>query len=214
MAQEVALRPAGTLSRGDFVDETIISPDQYLRNLQTIFSSVEVTDAEGEAVSLDQAAREVHSLLTLRKNNGHKVMVIGNGGSAAIAAHMQNDLSSAADIRALSFQDIPLLTAATNDFGYELAYERFVLHWADDNDLLFAISSSGESENILRAVQAARKNGCLVVTLSGFKENNRLRRRGDINFYVPVADYGYVETLHAVLAHYFTDMVKSATNGV
>ncbi|MBI5558934.1 MAG: SIS domain-containing protein [Deltaproteobacteria bacterium] len=160
-------------------------------------------------MTMDSAARNVHAFLDLRKSSGHKVMAIGNGGSAAIAAHMQNDLSNAAAIRALSFQDIPTLTAMTNDFGQEEAYARFVQHWADAADLLVAISSSGASENILRAVQAARKIGCSVITFSGFAPTNQLRQKGDINFYVPASDYGFVETLHAVLAHYFTDLIKT-----
>ena len=76
------------------------------------------------------------------------------------------------------------------------------------DDLLIAISSSGQSENILRCVRAAQKAGARIVTLSGFAANNPLRALGDVNFYIPSNSYGHVELAHAALSQFLTDALK------
>jgi D-sedoheptulose 7-phosphate isomerase len=134
-----------------------------------------------------------------------KVMVIGNGGSAAIASHMQNDVCKAVGVRSLVFNEQPLLTALANDDGYEAIFETPVRLWAEPGDVLVAISSSGRSENILRAVQAATERCCEVVTFSGFDENNPLRSMGSVNFHVASAVYGLVENVHGAITHFMTD---------
>jgi len=134
-----------------------------------------------------------------------KVMLIGNGGSAAIVSHMHNDLCMSVGVRAVVFHELPLLTALTNDHGYECVFARPLELWADPGDVLFAFSSGGRSTNILGAVRAALARDCQVITLSGFKPDNPLRGMGLLNFYVPSQSYGYVETAHSALAHFLTD---------
>jgi len=186
---------------------------QYCEQLCTLLSKTVVTNAYGTVLSVDEGAEAVVGILVAAREYGRKVMVVGNGGSAAIAAHLQNDLCKAVGVRALCFADTSLLTALANDHGYETAYERSVRQWAEDGDVLIAISSSGNSENILLAVQAAVESGCTVVTLSGFAEDNRLRGLGSINFHVPASHYGLVESAHGVLAHFFTDMAQARRQG-
>jgi D-sedoheptulose 7-phosphate isomerase len=140
--------------------------------------------------------------------NAHKVIIIGNGGSAAIASHMQNDLVKACGIRAMCFYDTPLLTAMSNDHGYNDAYYRQIDLWGDSGDVLVAISSSGQSQSILWPVARSKVLGVKVITLSGFKEDNPLCTKGDVNFYIPSCDYGYVEMTHSIITHYITDRLK------
>ncbi|MBI4169128.1 MAG: SIS domain-containing protein [Acidobacteria bacterium] len=167
-------------------------------------------DGQGTLLPLDEGAkRAVDLILAVRAASG-KVMLIGNGGSAAIASHMQNDLCKAADVRALVFNEPTLLTALSNDDGYGSVFERPVELWATPGDLLLAISSSGRSENILRAVRKAAAAGCEVITLSGFGADNALRGMGTINFYVPSRVYGYVEVIHSALAHFLADCAMTA----
>ena len=123
---------------------------------------------------------------------------------------MQNDLCKAVGVRAMVFNEPPLLTALSNDHGYGCVFERPVELWATTDDVLLAISSSGQSENILRAVQADEARGCHVITLSGFRADNPLRQMGDVNFYVPSHVYGYVEVAHMALAHFLTNRAMSA----
>jgi len=182
---------------------------QYCEQLCSLLGRTVVTNAYGTEISMDEGAEAVVALLVTARRHGRKVMVVGNGGSAAIAAHLQNDLCKAVGVRALCFGETSLMTALANDHGYETAYELAVRQWAEDGDVLIAISSSGNSENILRAVQAAVESGCTVVTLSGFGADNRLRSLGAVNFHVPVAHYGLAESAHAVLTHFFTDIAQA-----
>ena len=178
---------------------------EYFSALSDLLRSVEVTDPDGVTLPLDEGARKaVNLILSVRAGSG-KVMLIGNGGSAAIASHMHNDLCKAAHVRALVFNEPPLLTALSNDDGYGSVFERPVELWAMPGDLLLAISSSGRSENILRAVRKSAERRCEVITLSGFDADNPLRRMGAINFYVPCRVYGHVEVIHSALAHFLTD---------
>lgn len=179
--------------------------NDFWKNLTEYFQQTVVTNSFGRLMPLDEGAQAVVKTILSAYVHGFKIMVIGNGGSAAIAEHMHNDLSKSVGVQALVFADISLMTALSNDDGYETVYEQPVKMWASDGDILFAISSSGSSENILRAVQAAKQCGCKIVTLSGFKRSNPLRKIGDLNFFVPIEDYGIVESVHGVLTHYFTD---------
>jgi len=101
-------------------------------------------------------------------------------------------------------------TCMANDFGYEYVYEKGIEMFADQGDILIAISSSGNSENIIRATNKAKEKGCKTITLSGFKEDNKLRELGDINIYIPKEHYGYVELCHQIILHMITDTIGEA----
>jgi D-sedoheptulose 7-phosphate isomerase len=180
----------------------------YLRDLTRLFDSVEIRNAAGEILPAEEGAKAALDLIRSTKTSGCKAMVIGNGGSAAIASHLQNDLCKSVGLQTLVFTEQPLLTALANDDGYQSAYQSLVKLWAGAGDLLIAISSSGRSENILRSVRSARETGCRIITLSAFAPDNPLRQTGDVNFYVPSTEYGPVEFVHAALAQYLTDMLK------
>ena len=180
----------------------------YLGELTELFKTVEIRGADGKAFKLDDGARAALDLICSTKANRGLVMVIGNGGSAAIASHLQNDLCKSVGVRSVVFTETPLLTALANDDGYEGAYESLARLWAKQGDLLVAISSSGRSKNILRSARAARKAGCRIITLSGFAPDNPLRQMGDVNFFVPSPRDGPVEIVHAALAQFLTDALK------
>lgn len=177
----------------------------YFKHLSDILLSMQVTDGQGVVLPLDEGVDKTLAIILLTRANSGKAMVIGNGGSAAIASHMQSDLCKSVGLRAMVFNQAPLLTAISNDHGYGCVFERVLELWADTGDLVVAISSSGQSENILRAVKTAVTRGCQVITLSGFSTDNQLRRLGDMNFYVCSSQYGYVESAHSVLTHLLTD---------
>lgn len=141
---------------------------------------------------------------------GGKVIYIGNGGSASIASHMAADLWKNGGVRTLCFSDPSLLTCLANDLGYENVYAAPVADYAQRGDVLVAISSSGRSPNILKAARAGLRRGCALVTLTGFKPDNPLRRLGKINFYVPSSNYGVVETAHSAFCHAVVDHVIAA----
>jgi D-sedoheptulose 7-phosphate isomerase len=125
-----------------------------------------------------------------------KIILVGNGGSAAIASHLSIDFTKAANIRSINFNESSLLTCFANDYGYENWVSNALDFYADKNDVLILISSSGQSKNIINAAIKAKKIGLSVVTLSGFLENNLLREKGDVNLWVDSSDYNVVETIH------------------
>lgn len=175
----------------------------YFQSLVEVSRAIEITDGVGVALSVEEGARRAVDVVA---NVGSgKVMLIGNGGSSAIASHVHNDLCKSVGVRAMVFTETPLLTATSNDESYSVAFERGVALWADPADVLVAISSSGNSQNIIRAVRAATERRCRTITLSGFNPANRLRGMGEVNFYVPSDVYGYVESTHMALAHFLTD---------
>jgi len=181
------------------------SVTDYFQKLSELLLGLQVTDGDGTVLSLNEATDKAVDMILRVKQASRKVMLIGNGGSAAIASHMQNDLCKAVGVRAIVFNEPSLLTAFSNDYGYECVFEQPVKLWADTGDVLLAISSSGRSENIIRGVRASLAQGCQVITLSGFNADNPLRHMGHLNFYVSSQVYGYVELVHSVLTHFLTD---------
>jgi D-sedoheptulose 7-phosphate isomerase len=141
----------------------------------------------------------------------NRIYFIGNGASASIASHMAADWLKNAKIAAQCFNDGALTTCLSNDLGYENVFAVPIASHARNGDMLVAISSSGESENILRGVDAAYRAGCYVVTLSGKNPKNRLRDLGDVSFYVPSDHYGTVEVCHHAICHAILDLVIDAT---
>ena len=135
-----------------------------------------------------------------------KLMFIGNGASASIASHMAADFLKAGERETVTFTDPALMTCIINDIGAEHNYEIPVDIVATAADMLIAISSSGQSPNILNATEVAIDRGCDIITLSGFKPDNPLRGQGDINFYVPSSSYGIVEVVHTAILHCILDV--------
>lgn len=145
------------------------------------------------------------ALIRRHAARGGTVAFIGNGGSAAIASHMATDFWKNGGLRAVAFNDTSLLTCVGNDYGYERVFEKPLEMFGRRGDVLIAISSSGRSPNILNGVAAARRLGAAVITFSGFRPDNPLRKRGDLNFHVPSTDYGPVEMAHNTLIHCILD---------
>ncbi|OGR69985.1 MAG: hypothetical protein A2089_11575 [Elusimicrobia bacterium GWD2_63_28] len=164
-------------------------------------------DAAGKPLPLSAAVEALRSEVARCAAAGGKVIYIGNGGSASIAGHMAADLWKNGGVKTLCFSEPALLTCVANDLGYENVFAAPVGAYAEKNDLLVAISSSGKSPNIVKAARAALKKGCPLVTLSGFKPGNPLRRLGALNFYVDSAVYGVVEAVHSMICHAVVDSV-------
>lgn len=152
----------------------------------------------------------VVSMILEARVGGGRLFFIGNGGSAAIASHMAADFQKAGKTAAFCFNDAAQVTALANDVGYESVFSEPLRMHATDGDMLFAISSSGESLSILNGAVVADQAGCKVVTLSGFDQRNTLRGLGEANFYVPSDRYGVVEASHLVILHSLLDAVVEA----
>lgn len=138
----------------------------------------------------------ISKLICKANKIGGKVIIVGNGGSASIASHVSIDFTKAANIRAITFNESSLITCFSNDYGYEHWVEKAIEFYADQNDIVILISSSGMSENIVNAAHKAKNMGLPVVTLSGFSSDNKLRKCGDVNLWVDSTKYNVVEIVH------------------
>lgn len=138
---------------------------------------------------------------------GNRVFFIGNGGSAGICSHMAADWLKNGRFRALCFNDGALMSCIANDLGYKNSFAEPLAQFVQKGDIVFAISSSGKSENILHAVDTARMWSADTVTLSGFDADNPLRQMGGMHFYVPSHEYGFVECVHQAILHAILDTV-------
>ncbi len=171
--------------------------------------------AETESVaSYADALETINAWLVGVQQSGKKIMIIGNGGSAAVASHLAIDFWKNAGIKAMAFNDSSLLTCIANDFSYEDVFAVPIRQFADAGDLVICISTSGRSENIIRGAKAAREVGCRVITCSGFNADNALRPLGDVNFFVPSDSYGVVETLHQYIIHSMLDAKMYCADGM
>jgi D-sedoheptulose 7-phosphate isomerase len=130
------------------------------------------------------------------RDRGRKVIIAGNGASAAIASHVSVDLTKTCEIRAVNFNEADLITCFANDFGYEQWLAKAVELYGDSDDVAVFVSSSGKSPNVIRAAARARECGLRVVTLSGFDADNPLRSLGELNLWVNSHSYNVVETTH------------------
>jgi len=187
--------------------------EEYFNTLQSLFSKVLVTDASQNAIRLSESIECIIAMIMETVSHNKKVIFIGNGASASISSHTATDLWKSAGVRAMSFNDSVLLTCISNDYGYEHVFEKPIEAFIDKDDILFAISSSGQSDNILRGVKAAKEKQARVVTLSGFDKENPLRKMGEFNFYIESDSYGYVEVLHLSICHCLTTVLLEAKNG-
>lgn len=175
------------------------------KNLTHVLLGIEVSSSSVKILPMQQVINDIVKLIRRRIKAGKKVIFVGNGGSASIASHMQTDFLKNAQVPALAFNDSSLLTCLSNDYGYKYVFEKPLAMMAAKGDILFAISSSGKSENILRAVSKAKEKGCDVITLSGFSPANSLRKKGMINFYAHSCSYGDVEIAHLAILHSIVD---------
>ena len=129
---------------------------------------------------------------------GQKIILMGNGASASIASHVSVDLSKAAGVRAVNFNEANLITCLSNDYGYENFMAEALKLYADPGDVVVLISSSGKSLNVVNAAKKAKKFGIKVVTFTGFEADNPLKNEGDINFWVNSKAYNVIENTHQI----------------
>lgn len=159
--------------------------------------------------SSEELETDISRAVDLIKTRTRSIFFVGNGGSNSIASHMMEDYMKLAGFPTYSFSDAALITCYANDFGYDKAMAEWLKLYFTEKDLLVAISSSGESVNVVNAVKFAKSKGGNVITLSAFKSGNTLRQLGDINFHIDVASYGIAECYHQVILHIILDSLDN-----
>jgi D-sedoheptulose 7-phosphate isomerase len=142
---------------------------------------------------------------------GGKLMLAGNGASASIASHLATDFAKQGKVRAMAFNDANLITALGNDCGYENWIAKAVEIYADPEDVLILISSSGRSPNVVKAAHEAKARGLYVAAFTGFASGNPLGDAADINFWVDSRSYNIVECTHMILLAGVVDLLIGAS---
>lgn len=141
------------------------------------------------------------------KEKGGTLYFVGNGGSAAIASHMTSDFKKNGCMKTGALLDASVITCFGNDFGYDHIYSKQIEQIGEEGDVLVAISSSGNSPDIVNAVLQAKKIGMKVITFSGFKSDNKIKSMGDINVYTSIEQYGIVESVHITILQQVVDAI-------
>lgn len=179
---------------------------EYVKRFQAAFDGTALF-CDGNKISQYEMIME--KLLAIfsqqKERNENRTYFIGNGGSAAIAIHMTADFLKNGGITTVGMYDVATITCLGNDYKYEHVFSKQLEMHVRPGDLLVAISSSGNSANIIHAIHMAHEKGAQVLTITGFQEDNQAKQLGEYNLYVPSMEYGIVESIHNMILQQVVD---------
>ncbi len=166
--------------------------ENYIEDFSNVLSGV-------KALSSD--LNKICDIFKNNSKNGSKVIICGNGGSAAIASHVSVDLMKNANIRSVNLNEADLITCYANDYGFSNWIKEALIKLSDKNDTVVLISSSGNSENLVRAAEWCKENKITTITLTGMSENNKLKNvsRNNLNIWIDSTAYNYIENIHQII---------------
>ena len=189
-------------------------PDQTFDNIaafsQAYFNQMKRAAAAIDGAKLQEAARMLDAAFDQRTS----VYVCGNGGSAAISNHficdhlkgVQTDTNVLPRVISL-VSNMEIVTAVANDISYDDVFVYQLATLAESGDVLVTVSSSGDSENVVRAVQWAKDNGCKTISMTGF-DGGRTAALADVNLHVESDNYGIIEDIHQSLMHIIAQFLR------
>jgi len=184
----------------------------YTDYVKNGLDKMEVFDSEERLIPNDEAIKLwVEKTLEVQKAQG-TIFFAGNGASATMSEHMSADLYKNGNINTVSCSETAYLTAISNDISFDEIFAFKIGKSLKPGDMLVTISSSGNSRNIIRAIEEAKKNSGYVVTLSGFLRSNKSSLSGDLNIFVPALTYGAVEVAHSSILHCWLDQFLLSYN--
>ena len=179
--------------------------NEFLAHLETAHKTIE---------TMQEKLEEASKLAVETLNNGNKILLCGNGGSAADAQHIAAELSGRYKTERRGLPGIALttdssaLTAISNDYGFDRVFDRQVEALANKGDLLIGISTSGNSANILSALKVAKEIGCKTLGMSG-KNGGKMTEVCDINLVVPSDDTPRIQEMHILLGHTLCQIIDN-----
>jgi D-sedoheptulose 7-phosphate isomerase len=175
----------------------------YISHLQGVLERLSLADV-----------RQSIDLVMETYQADRQIFVIGNGGSASTASHIANDLNKGTSVpgvrrfRVISLTDnVATMTAWSNDVSYDDVFVEQLKNLVNPGDLVIAISASGNSENIIRAIRHARAIGCKTIGWTGFG-GGKLQQLADVSVVVDSHDYGPVEDVHLILNHILHSWIR------
>jgi D-sedoheptulose 7-phosphate isomerase len=193
-----------------------------VKGYPTYASATEYFDKVNELLhGMSQASESFVDALWRGFEEDRTIFLVGNGGSAANASHFGQDLAkgtlSSMDatrrFRVIALTDnIGFITALANDEGYDSIFEQQLRNLARPGDLLVAISGSGNSPNVIRAVEYARSIDMKVIGVTGY-DGGKLLPLSDVSVHVPIVDMGMTEAIHAVIFHLAMNQLRTKLAG-
>ncbi|MBR3601195.1 MAG: SIS domain-containing protein [Lachnospiraceae bacterium] len=182
--------------------------NEYVKELISLLERTEIwINHNQEDIGYDKGIEYLFEKFSYHKKQNSQVFFIGNGGSSAIASHMTADFMKNGGMKTYSLYDNAVTTCMGNDYGYEYVFSKPLEFLGNENDLLVAISSSGNSLNICNAIEVAKNKKMGVITLTGFRSDNKVKQLGNVNIYIPSEKYGYVESIHNLMLQQIVDMI-------
>lgn len=188
--------------------------DDYMKRLQAEIDRLDRSEVRGLADSIYEAFQ-----------NEQFVFIFGNGGSATLASHLAEDLGKGClpepdllaettrRVKVMSLTDnVGWLTAVGNDLGYEQIFLQQLINYARPGDLAIAISGSGNSPNVIKAVDWANRQGLTTFGMTGF-DGGKLKQLQKAGLHVALDDMGMVESVHACVVHWVIDDLYGRING-
>ena len=146
-----------------------------------------------------------NSIENTHKNNG-RLIFIGNGASASLSSHAATDFTKQAKIPSIAFNDHNLITAFSNDYGYEFWISKALEYYSKTNDMIIFISVSGESENLINGMKFAKNKNMKTGSLTGSHKENTLKINTDVSLWVDSKAYNIVECIHTIWITLIIDM--------
>ncbi len=179
---------------------------KYNKSIIYYFNSISEVLSKVDTLEVDKAIQKIEKTIACEGS----IYVMGNGGSAATASHMRSDLANTVgcvnnkkiNIACLT-DNISIVTAIANDFSYDLIFKKQLENRLKDGDLLIAISGSGNSKNILEAVEYANTKNIKTIAMTGF-DGGKLKKLSQINLHVPINNMQIAEDLHLLFNHLIT----------
>lgn len=154
--------------------------------------------------------KEVIRLLNDAYKTDNNIFILGNGGSASTASHFACDFGKQLDYRVYSLTDnVSYMTALGNDISYDSIFSEQLKNLVNRDDIVVAISASGNSPNVLKAVELAHKYGAITIGFTGF-DGGKLKDLVNYSIHVPINQYGVVEDIHLILEHAICEYLKEA----
>lgn len=182
-------------------------------NINEVFEE-HVNVAKESGAKLNELIAKTCTLISECLLNGNKVLLFGNGGSASDAQHIAAEfvgrfLKERKSLAAIALTtDTSALTAIGNDYGFDRIFERQVEGLAHPNDILIGISTSGNSKNVLRALEYGKLNGCITIGMSG-NDGGLMNRYCDINIIVPSNVTARIQEMHILIGHILCSAVDA-----
>lgn len=187
--------------------------DQYINKLIHTLEKTRIYVKNDMELNYDAGIQTLAACFTRHKMAGTQIFFIGNGGSSAIASHMTADFMKNGGMKTYSLYDNAVTTCMGNDYGYDFVFSRPLEFLGQKNDLLVAVSSSGNSQNIINAIKTANEKNMETITFTGFRKDNIAKQLGTINVHVPSEKYGIVESIHNLMLQQVVDMIMERDGG-